>query len=153
MGPVLFLFVRIVVMTSRIDPALIQAYRETQYRVLGAHSMVLRPDVFSNDLAALHQTLAVDCSGFITACNPYSQVVDARANTQRQSELAGVLASCGLVVFEGMGKHPNAQWTAEPSFLVAGIALDEACAMGRQFEQNAIIWSGADATPHLILLR
>ena len=115
--------------------------------------MVLRPDVHADRLAVLHQALAVDCSAFVTACNPYSQAVDAEANVRHQSELAGVLASRGLVVFNGIGKHPSGQWAGEPSFLVPGISLDEACAVGRQFHQNAIIWSGADATPRLILLR
>lgn len=140
-------------MTSLIDSALIHAYRETQYRVLGAFAMVLRPDVFSLDLADLHQALAVDCSVFITAYNPYSQAVDASANIRRQSELAGVLASRGFVVLDGIGTHPGGKWTAEPNFLVPGIALEEASAMGRQFQQNAIIWCGADAIPRLILLR
>ena len=144
---------RIVATTSHIDPALVQAYRETEYRVLGAHAMVLRPDVHSTRLAALHQALAVDCSAFITAYNPYSLAAAAEANIRRQSELGYELASRGLVVFDGIGEHPCGQWAGEPSFLVARIALDEACALGRQFLQNAIIWSGADATPRLILLR
>lgn len=140
-------------MSSHIDPALVQAYRETEYRVLGAHAMVLRPDVHADRLVALHQALMVDCSAFITAYNPYSQAADAQANMRRQSELAVVLASRGLVVFEGIGKHPSGQWAGEPIFLVPGISLDEACAVGRQFQQNAIIWSGSDGTPRLILLR
>ncbi len=121
--------------------------------MLGAHAMVLHLDVHAASLAALHQALAVDCSVFITAYNPHSQAVDAPANIQHQSELSDVLKARGLVVFQRIGEHPGGKWAGEPSFLVPGIALDEARALGRHFLQNAVVWSGADATPRLILLR
>ena len=140
-------------MTSRIDPALVQAYRETEYRVLGAHAMVLRLDVHSDRLVSLHQAFLVECSVFITAYNPYSQRADLEVNIRRQSELAELLESRGLVVFQGIGRHPGGRWAGEPGFLVPGMPLDEACDIGRQFRQNAIICCGVDATPRLILLR
>ncbi len=34
-----------------------------------------------------------------------------------------------------------------------GLPLEEARALGNEFEQNAIVWSGPDAVPKLILLR
>jgi hypothetical protein len=37
--------------------------------------------------------------------------------------------------------------------LVFGLTLEAAKAMGRTLEQNAIVWSAADAIPRLILLR
>jgi len=36
---------------------------------------------------------------------------------------------------------------------VPGLARAAAQELGRQFQQNAIIWAGADAVPELILLR
>jgi len=148
-----FLSARIVATTSRIDPALVQAYRETEYRVLGAYAMVLRPDVHADRLAVLHQTLAVDCSAFITACNPLSQPCEPSVNAARQAALAQRLALRGHVTIKGIGLHPAGRWDGEPSFLVPGLSLEDASNIGRQFDQNAILWSGADATPRLVLLR
>ncbi len=79
---------------SVIDPATVQAYRETHYCVRGPSPLVLR-----------------------------------------------------------IGQHPSNSWAGEESFLVFGVSLEAAKALGRRFEQNAIVWSAADAVPQLILLR
>lgn len=52
-----------------------------------------------------------------------------------------------------IGQHPSNAWAGEESFLCFGISLEAAKALGRRFEQNAIVWSAADAIPQLILLR
>lgn len=138
---------------SHIDPRLIQAYLETEYRVLGDSSMVLHPDVFSPELAMLHQAVAVDCSAFITAYNACSQPTEAAVNRQQQARLAGVLAARGLSTIDAMGVHPAGRWPGEPSLLVPGMSLEDARQVGTQFDQNAVVWSGAGAIPRLILLR
>ncbi|UUZ55406.1 DUF3293 domain-containing protein [Massilia sp. H-1] len=48
---------------------------------------------------------------------------------------------------------PKREWPSEPSFLVRGLSLEDASALGRQLRQNAIVWCGADLVPQLILLR
>jgi hypothetical protein len=40
----------------------------------------------------------------------------------------------------------------EPSFLAFGLALEASKTLGKAYEQNAIIWCGADAVPNLVLL-
>jgi hypothetical protein len=117
------------------------------------HPTVLRVDIPSEHLAALHQTLAVDCSAFITAWNPLSQLSDAAANERQQRRLERFLAARGWSAIDGVGQHPSQTWAGEPSFLVPGMPLRDACDAARLFRQNAIVWSGPDATPRLILLR
>lgn len=56
-------------------------------------------------------------------------------------------------VYPGEGKHPSGDWDGEASVLVLGIDLDDAKAAGNKWEQNAIVWSGADGVPQLILLQ
>ena len=138
---------------SNIHPQMIQAYLETEYRVLGGSPLTLRPDYFSPELAMLHQALAVDCSAFITAYNACSRPTEAAVNRQQQVRLAGVLAARGLLTIDAQGVHPAGRWPGEPSLLVPGMSLEDARRVGAQFEQNAIVWSGADAIPRLILLR
>jgi len=53
----------------------------------------------------------------------------------------------------GIGKHPSNDWPGEDSFLVFGLNLEAARALGARFEQNGFIWSSADGVPQLILLR
>jgi hypothetical protein len=57
------------------------------------------------------------------------------------------------VAIPGIGVHPTGEWRGEPSYLVPGLSREAAEELGRQFEQNALIWSGADAVPELLLLR
>ncbi|WP_432259056.1 DUF3293 domain-containing protein [Cupriavidus sp. TMH.W2] len=140
-------------MASAIDAATLQAYRETRYRVLGEVPMTLRIDAPSTRLAALHSALGVACSAFITAANPFSQRCDDSANATRQQALAQDLARLGLGTIGGAGEHPSNGWPAEPSYLVPGLSLEDARALGEKYGQNAVVWCGADAVPRLVLLR
>ena len=138
---------------SAIDRSTIQAYLETDYRILGNAPSTLRIGVVSPELAALHKAHQADCSAFISACNPSSQTFDEAANAERQAALARELTQRSLRYIDGIGQHPSNQWPGEASFLVFGLTLEAARTLGTRFEQNAIIWSGPDAVPQLILLR
>jgi len=138
---------------SRIDADTIRSYSETAYVVHGDSPVTLSVDLDSPALAGLHRAYRVDCSAFITACNPFSQRLDDAANAARQAALAEELKRRGLRFLDGIGQHPSNEWAGEPSVLVFGLALEAAKSLGVQFEQNAIIWCGADAVPRLILLR
>lgn len=136
-----------------LDPSLIQAYRQTDYRVLGPQAMVLRVDVASAALAGLHRALRVACSAFVTAYNPLSQSIDAAINFERQTQLAAELMARGWMAVDAIGEDPTGRWQGEPSFLVPGMSQQEARETGFRYGQNAVVWAGSDATPRLILLR
>ncbi len=103
-------------------------------------------------LALLHKSSGVNCSAFVTACNPLSQILAESENAQRQATLEREVRARGLHMFTGVGRHPNSDWPSEPSVLILGLDLQAARTLGARFEQNAIIWSAADAVPQLILL-
>lgn len=138
---------------TNIDPATVQAYRETNYGVQATDPFVLRVGEACPKLLALHQQHRVDCSAYITACNPFSQVYEKEVNTERHAALGHELAQGGLTYLEGVGQHPSNQWPCEASYLIFGLPQDAAKALGARLEQNAIVWAGADAVPQLILLR
>lgn len=138
---------------TTIDTAAIQAYRDTEYRVHGDEPFILRIGQASHALVAAHKRHRVDCSAYITACNPYSQQLDVAANARRHADLGHELRRRSLTAFEGLGQHPSNRWPGEASYLVLGLTLEAAKTLGNRLEQNAIVWSGADAIPQLILLR
>ena len=138
---------------SLIDTATLRAYLETDYRVEGQPAFTLRIGAISPELAATHRAHQVQSSAFISACNPFSQRLDAASNAARHAALEQQLCQSGLESLPGVGQHPANQWPGEASLLVFGIALDAAKTLGNQWEQNAIIWNGADAKPQMILLR
>lgn len=138
---------------STIDPATLAAYAQTDYRVAGEPGFLLRIGQPSAELRAAHQAHLVGCSAFLTACNPFSCRLDAAANAARQQALANDLRGRSLAFVPCIGQHPDNGWPGEESFLVFGLALEAAKALGRRHAQNAIVWSDADATPQLVLLR
>ena len=138
---------------SDIPRETIQAYLETHYRIHGDTPTTLMVGEANSTLAALHEEARVECSAFITACNPFSQAYDDASNATRQDALARELRQRSLTVIDGVGQHPSNNWPGEASFLALGLSLKAAKTLGAQYGQNAIIWSGADAVPQLILLR
>ena len=136
-----------------IDPATIKAYRETEYRVHGEPVFILRADVASAALQEAHYRHSATCSAFLTACNPYSRLCSPKDNASRQASLLSDIQALNLVVLPGIGQHTGNTWPGEESFLVFGLDLKTARSLGARFEQNALIWSDADAVPQLILLR
>jgi len=138
---------------SDIPRETIQAYLETHYHIDGHTPTILKVGETNPRLAALHKANHVACSAFITACNPFSQTCDDTSNAGRQEPLARELRQRSLTFIDGIGQHPSNEWPGEASVLVLGLSLEAAKALGTKYGQNAIIWTGADAVPQLILLR
>ena len=138
---------------SAIDSSTVLAYRETEYRVHGEPGFILRVGQASADLRLAHERHNVDCSAFLTACNPFGEPFDAAANAARQAALGKELERRRLRFLPGVGQHPSGDWPGEESFLVFGLTLEAAKLLGVMFSQNAVVWAGADAVPQLVLLR
>ena len=138
---------------SIIAPETRQAYLETHYSVYGESPFALKVGVANPALAMRYKALKVQSCAFITACNPLGQSLNPNVNADLQAAFAGELRQRSLVFVEGLGQHPTGQPLGEVSFLVWGLSLDTAKALGTQQKQNAIIWCGLDAVPQLIVLR
>ena len=137
---------------TRIARDTVQGYLETAYHVFGDSTFTLQVGEANPALLAGHRDHGVRCSAFLTACNPSSEIADETADVLRQEALAGELAQHGFAFLKGVGRHPSNGWPAEPSFLVMGLNLDTAKEFGTRSDQNAMIWSAADAVPQLMLL-
>ena len=138
---------------SVIDSGLVQAYRATEYKVHGDERFTLKVEEASPALAAAHKRHGVDCSAYITAWNPLGIDQEIGVNIQRNAELYAELRARSLASIEGLGQHPSNQQPGEASYLIFGLTLEAAKTLGTMWEQNAFLWSGADAVPQLILLR
>ncbi len=138
---------------STIPQATIDAYLETHYHVFGDSPTSLQIGIASAVLAEIHRMHRVSASAFITAWNPLSQALSGEENAARQRVLALELTHRGLAFIDGIGQHPLGTWPGEASCLVLGCSLDVAKELGEAHGQNAIVWSGADAVPQIVLLR
>jgi hypothetical protein len=144
---------RIFLNTSAIECGTVQAYRETEYRVHGRGSFTLKVAIACPELVAAHRHHQVDCSAYVTAFNPYSRRLSDKTNAARHAALGRWLHRQRMRAIEGMGQHPSNQWPGEASYLILGLCLKATKRLGARLQQNAIVWSGADAVPQLILLR
>ncbi len=135
-------------MQTAIPDDLIEAYRRAVFRVpsLGVDLRV----------GERCQALAGWTGGFafITACNPYSEIVSGERNAAATYSLEEALQALPPgQVLAAEGRDPAGEWPPEPGFVVGSITLAQASELGRRFRQNAILWADADAVPRLVLLR
>lgn len=139
---------------SEVPAKLIEAYKRTQYLVHTKEGILaLRVGQPSKELADLIHAAQAAGGAFITAENPYSEALAPDENKARQDHLRQDLADLGAVVIDGAGQGDDPSWPAEASYAAIGISREQACALGRKYQQNAIIWFDASGTPELIVLR
>ena len=140
--------------TTQIHPEKVRAYLATSYRIgHTAQDIVLTIGQRSERLAALFASSNVDCGAFLTAYNPRGTQQSDAANELAHAELAAQLQGLGLQTIEGSGSEEGTDWPAEKSYFAMGLDLETSKAVGTHFDQDAIVWVGADAVPLLILLR
>lgn len=135
-----------------LDAALIQAYRETEYRVTADPTLVLRVDEPNADLAALHHAHGTTQSAFVTAFNPFGERLDDARNTARHHTMCGELTRAGIVWLPASGAHPSNDWPVEHGVLMLGVDAAQARAVGRRWGQHAIVHSASAAVPRLVLV-
>lgn len=136
-----------------LDPSLISAYESAKYHVRSAKPFILELGIRSDGIVDLSRRLSVNCVAFITAHNPYSEVLSDDENAKRNEQLKSELDKLGLTIFNGYGQDSAMKWKKEDSFVVFGLGLEAVKELGIKYQQNAIVWCGADAIPELILLR
>lgn len=139
---------------TTLAAALVAAYRGAIYEFeWNGRRERLRLDHHSPALESLVRVTVGSSALLITACNPFGRPLSDEVNAARQADLAATLAAMGLSALAAQGRDPAGSWPPEPSFLVPGASWNEAIALGRRFDQNAVVWSGGDAVPRLVLLR
>lgn len=122
-----------------LDDQLIQAYRNTEYRVQGHPPFTIRIGLRCPPADALLSARGLTDAAFLTAWNPYSQPTSAVENAAAQDRLAAHLTSAGLAYLQGQGVGEDGNWAPEPSFLILGISRKAAGQLSRDFGQNAYV--------------
>jgi hypothetical protein len=137
---------------TTLNPELIRAYQSAEYHVRSAKPFVLELGKRSEGVVDLARRLQVDCVTFITAHNPYSEVLSDRENAKRNRQLKKELDKLDLTIVKGYGQDHAMKWKKEDSFVVFGLGLDTAKELGIKYKQNAIVWCDTDAIPKLVIL-
>lgn len=133
------------------------AYRHALYRVHGGSDpgmdWLLQVGVHQPMLLAGYARHQVRCATYLTACNPHGQLLGAEDNARRMHQLREALEAGGWNFETGVGQDPQGQWPGEASVLVWGMDVPAARTWGEQWQQNAVLFCDADATPALLWLR
>ena len=136
--------------TIRMAKGFEDTYRSAIYRVQTAgQAVTFRIDEPSEILAAAIAARKAPGAAFITAWNPGSSVLPEAENWNRQIQLENALHI--LHAFYVLGEGKLGEWREE-HYLVIGITREMAEALGRRFDQNAILWIEPDGTPRLVML-
>jgi putative PIN family toxin of toxin-antitoxin system len=133
-----------------VQLALLLAYEKSDYVVLEP-KLVLHVGEPSAALDELLESHGERTAAFVTAANPGSKP---RPQAENQAANRKLLESQRLLArtcLEGEGRAPDQSW-AERSFLVLGIPLPEAEALGRSYGQNAIVFCEKGRPPELVLI-
>ncbi len=139
---------------SVIPAKLIQCYVTAHYQArIDSIMLTLLLGQHNELLAKLMKKYGTQCALYITACNPHSQPQDKETNLTANNQLFVLLSTLSSCIFVGKSSDPAGKWPAESSFLALGIDLVTSKTLGRQFDQNAIVWVDFDAIPRLFLLR
>ena len=136
-----------------ITPPLLESYKSANYHVDGSPSFVLKIGMHSPELESIYKTSHKHTAAFITAFNPYSQELSNKENRDRNHKLEELIQSLDFDYIHGEGKCGDGDWDGEMSFLIFGINENQASEIGKEFEQNAIVWCDKDAIPQLVLLK
>jgi hypothetical protein len=136
-----------------IKPDLLKSYKLANYHVDASPSFILKIDIHSPELESIYKTSHKHTAAFITAFNPYSQELSAQENKDRNHKLEELIQSLDFDYIHGEGKCGDGDWDGEKSFLIFGISEKQASEIGKEFEQNAIVWCDKDAIPQLLLLK
>ena len=103
----------------------------------------------SDELDQIMNENKVKSWAFISAWNPLSEVLPDDENRKRDAALA--IATQAYQTFRGFGKGDDPLWAPEESLLILGIERSQAIMLGRQFEQNAIVFGEIDREAELLL--
>lgn len=134
-----------------ISNELLKAYNETSYFVQSQSGKIsIR---IGNEHPTIDMLLAghgIESWAFITAWNPSSNILEEKENLERQERLKEIIADEGLSYIEGAGVGDDGIWPPEPSLFIPGISMSEAKKLGKEFEQNAIVFGSKGGKAELI---
>jgi hypothetical protein len=135
-----------------IEQRLIEAYQNAEYVVFADIEFVMSVSTYNEALEDMMTERQFTQAAFISAYNPYSELLDELKNIKRHDTLSKELSGLGLGIIEGFGRDREGQWPGEKSVLVLNISHATAQAIGNKYGQNAILWIEKNAVPQLLLL-
>jgi hypothetical protein len=128
---------------------LLEAYKNTKYKVFEP-TIIIEIGKFNQDVDNLLLKHNSNEWAFITAYNPYSRVLTQEENRVLHNKLKELTEK--YVTFKGHGVGLDPTWEPELSLFIIGISKGDASKIGKEFEQNAIVYGEVNNPPELLIL-
>jgi hypothetical protein len=139
-----------------LAPELLRAYEKAVYAVFASPGVEFRVGEPSDILDAMMAMNRVRTAAFVSSATARGEP---STDNQRKleefllrSRVADVAAQHKYRVYQGEGRDPRGKWKPEPSVLIMGMSREEAAALGRQLEQNAVVFIEKGRAPELLVL-
>jgi hypothetical protein len=128
-----------------------RAYCNTNYVVLRPEGdLVIRIGEPCWALDELLNARGVREWAFVSASNPRSDLLCEQENLARHENLLRAVSDLAVELLPGESRADAADWPAERSVLLLGLSAATARALGKRFEQNAIVYGEVADLPWLI---
>ena len=132
-----------------LSPDLLAAYENAEYRVFADRDFVLRIGEPSPELDALLEFHRATTAVYVSAANPRGEQRSETDNAAATTALQSLIAAAGYPRYMGEGRDAGGSWR-EASLLVIGMYRENAIALGRLFQQNAIVFVERGGAAELI---
>lgn len=133
-----------------MEPELINAYKNTSYNVFDP-PMSIKIGHQNPELDALLERYDLTNWAYVTAFNPFSELLTAEENEERHIQLKKRLKEYPSFEGEGVGTDPA--WNPERSFLILGISEIDGGKLGEYFQQNGIVVGKLKDVAELMFLK
>lgn len=120
-----------------ISKHLIDAYHLATY-LSSCLSTPIRIGECHTELDTILEKYRKNTWAYITAYNPYSRILTAPQNRERNENLRRVISS--FTYFDGESIDPNGVWPSESSYLIIGVNIEKAKRISAKFQQNAFLF-------------
>ena len=136
---------------DKIEESLIQAYKKTNYYVYyDSELIIINIGLKNQKLLKLFKDKKLTSASIITAYNPFSEIKTEEQNSLAQLKLKESIVDSNLSFINAMGKDAQHKWPNEASYFIEDITKIEAKKLGKEFNQNAIVWIGENIMPELV---
>ncbi|AVR44763.1 DUF3293 domain-containing protein [Christiangramia fulva] len=129
---------------------LINAYYHTSYNIFEP-PISIKIGQQNPQLDILLKNHHQSCWAYVTAYNPFSELLPDEENEERHCLLKDKLNEYPFLEGEGVGLDPS--WNPEKSLLILGISETDAVKLGEYFQQNAIVVGRRKGQARLVLLK
>ena len=135
---------------KKIEDSLIEAYKNTNYYIHHINKITVNIGKKNQQLINLFKDDKITSASIITACNPFSKIMTEEQNLIAQLKLKKLIEDNNLSFMDAMGQDAKLEWPGEASYFIENITKIEAIKMGKEFNQNAIVWIDENIIPELL---